>query len=444
MQPSSLRQIDLATLVKLGVLSGMVIASSTILFLNSLNFPACSVCDAVGYGVDAARIQQNGLAVPMASRGLRTYAYPVFLSVVFAGYQWDATWGIFSPRAAIVQTGLYLAACLALFFALLPRNRTFAWCAAIGLMCNPFVLNYVPLRMTESITASIAVLLAACAVSLVGAPRRLLLVLFVGSLLAGLAMMIRPANLSIFVAWCVMSVFVGWRNPGRRLSLAIVATSGLLIPLLPQVAINYFVYGKIGFLPTSGLGEFQTRLGLRYLKYMTVVRPDRSAIPVFYPNPMFSGAETDQAGVWLYLLSPLRGAVTAAGHVFQSVNHDFFFTYNYRNSPWANAPINFLGHVSLFLGGVAVWGFAASSSLRTYRWLPAVVFTAITVIMTLMVNSVAIVETRFGMLVYVAAGPLAVWGAIQLRSSQRRGMTAAATLLYATGATALSFAMLPS
>lgn len=440
MQPSRFRQISLATPLRLGGLALIMIAACALLFWHFVLYPACDICDVVAYGVDAARLQSYDFAVSER----RTYGYPLFLGVVFAGYDWDATWGVFSPRAAIVQTLLYLAACLTLFFAILPRSSTFAWCAAVGLMCNPFVLNYVPLRMTEGVTASIAVLIAACAVSFGGhsSTRRLVAILFAGSLLAGLAMMIRPASLSLFIAWGAAVAIVVWQSPGRRVLACIAATAGMVIPLLPQLAINYFVYQQIGFFPAKDLGGMQRCLGLANFKYQTIVMSDRSVVPVFYRSAVFTSAEIGAHGVWLYLVSPLRGAAIIAGHIFQSVNHDYFFPYVHDRNAWQHAPLNAIGHMVLYLAGYACW-VSARSNQKAFAPVAAAVFALVAVVLTILVNSLVAVETRFGMLIYLAAGPLATWGAVRLWSSPRRGMVAAAGLLFGLSAAALSFAMLP-
>lgn len=430
----------------------VVVASCVALFLHGVNYPPCAGCDSVRYGLDASVVQRHGLAVRMPSNGLRTYGYPVFLSIVFAGYHWDAAWGIFSPRVAIAQTALYLAACLTLFFAVLPVNRTFAWCVASGLMCNPFVLNYVPLRLTEGLTASMAVFLAASAVLLCrsSSTGRFARILFGGSLLAGFAMMVRPANLSLFAAWGVLVVCLLWRNKNDWKVICIAAGAGMLLPLLPQMAINYFFYDTIGFLPTRGLGpstsmsQYQTLLGLKNLKYATVVLPDRSAVKVFYPNPMFRDQDIAQYGIWIYVHQPLRGAATALAHLFQSVNHDYFFTYIHNRNAWLGAPINFVGHVTIFAAGTAAVGWTVAAT-RERRVDCAAIFTLMVVVVTVLTNSVAIVETRFGMLIYLVAGPLAIWGMVTLRTAPNlyRVTLIAACLVYGLGATALSFAMLP-
>ena len=75
----------------------------------------------------------------------------------------------------------------------------------------------------------------------------------------------------------------------------------------------------------------------------------------------------------------------------------------------------------------------------------AAIFTLMVVVVTVLTNSVAIVETRFGMLIYLVAGPLAIWGMVTLRTAPNlyRVTLIAACLVYGLGATALSFAMLP-
>jgi len=418
-----------------------------LLFWHSVAYPTGG--DALVYGQDAAHLQTNSFTREMPSGGLRTYGYAWFLSIVFAGYEWDRAFGLFSPRTAIAQTALYLAASLWLFSVILPRSRTFAWCAIVGLLCNPFVLNYVPLRLTEGITASIAIALAACLVSLSrpSSSNRLAVVLLVGSLLAGFALMVRPANLSLFGAWVVAVAVLARRHKDYRATICIIGLIGLLLPLLPQLAINCGFHDKLSVFPPRDLGQFQTNLGLRNFKYMAVFTPD-AAVPlhrVFYPSELFSSTEVAQGGTSLYLTSPIKGAILALGHVYQSINHDFFFTYNYHPNPWSNAPMNLFGHVILFFAGYAGWGLAiAGARQRACFPNPAIIFTIVAVTLTAMVNSVAMVETRFGMLIYLTAGPLAARSVAGLRSSQHRGLIIAAALLYGVAATVLSFAMLPN
>ena len=132
--------------------------------------------------------------------------------------------------------------------------------------------------------------------------------------LLDLPTMVRPANLSLFAAWVFSSLaFSPWRNKNDWKVICIAAGAGMLLPLLPQMAINYFFYDTIGFLPTRGLGpstsmsQYQTLLGLENLKYATVVLPDRSAVKVFYPNPMFRDQDIAQMG-YGYMCTSLSAA----------------------------------------------------------------------------------------------------------------------------------------
>ena len=141
----------------------------------------------------------------------------------------------------------------------------------------------------------------------------------------------------------------------------------------------------------------------------------------------------------LYLSKPLLGLATALSHIFQSLNHDYFFTYIHNRNPWFSVPINFLGHTTLFAAAIT-----AVRLTRQRQITPATVFALIVVFITISINSVSVPEPRFGMLVYLVAGPAAIWGMITLQSAMSRASAILASTLYGTGATALSLAMIPA
>src|SRR5262245_54197476 len=141
------------------VLCAVAIAFSVGFHWRDMNYPACSDCDAIAYGHHAFAVQKNGI-LKMSSPG-RTYGYPLFLSMVLSADTLELPMrGYFTLNVAVVQILLYLLACLTLFFVLRPVSEKGAWCSMIGLLCNPFILNYVPLRLTEGLTVTLAVALA--------------------------------------------------------------------------------------------------------------------------------------------------------------------------------------------------------------------------------------------------------------------------------------------
>jgi hypothetical protein len=174
--------------------------------------------------------------------------------------------------------------------------------------------------------------------------------------------------------------------------------------MLPQIAHNVASRGKFTPLPAADLSGLQLKAGRTILKYHTDASKKKG---LRYPNPF----SDDGLG---------GRAATFALHVFHSVNHDYFFTYIYDLDQWRGVPINALNHAVLVLGALG----AATSLRRRYRVAPLSItlsdtgwiFVATAIAATFALNSVVAVETRFGLLIYAAAGPMAAWSIAEARS----------------------------
>jgi hypothetical protein len=403
----------------LALLGAAAITALAALHWHDLHYPACAGCDASYYGFLALDIKRVGLFGRWAGSDMRTYGYPFFISLVSSEHDLTLPMaGYFTPNVAIAQSALYIASCLALFFVVFPTSRQLAWCCAGGLLCNPFVLNYVPLRLTEGLNASILISLTAivCALSLrVRGLFQLCALLLAGSLLAGFALVLRPANLAVLGAWLIFVAFRLFRAREHRAVLAVCAVVGLAIPLLPQIYLNAVYNGLFTPLPAYASGAEQLMLGLFSVKYETNAT-GVGPLQLFYGNPFIDRREALELGWEIYVWRPQQGIPTLLAHIFNSVNHSYFFTYLHDFNPWYYAPMNAVNHLMLFAAAGAAVSFALSRRQQAMKGLPVSIadglwlFLVLGFLLSCGVNSLTQPETRFGLAVFCLSGPLAAWG----------------------------------
>lgn len=397
----------------------------------------------------ALGIKRVGLFGPWPFSEVRTYGYPLFVSLVSSEYDLPD----FTPNVAIVQSALYIAACLALFFVVYPTSRPMAWCCAVGLLCNPFVLNYVPLRLTEGLNASVLVALTGVASALSLRERGLLqqcALIVTGSMITGFALALRPANGVLLGAWLGFLVFRVSQAGKPRMILSICAVVGLIIPVLPQILLNAY-HGIPTPFPIIGLGN-QDKQGLVSLKMET----NASAIgpcQLFYRNPFvdLDPREAYNIGWRAYVWMPQHGIPTMFAHIFNSLNHSYFFTYLHDlRLPWYYIPMNAANHLMLFAAaGSTIW-FLLSRRLQTINGTSVstadgvLLFLLMGFVLTCGVNSVVQSETRFGLAVFCLSGPLAAWGIYKwsFANSKIKILTFVLCLLYVVSAKLVSDWML--
>jgi hypothetical protein len=306
----------------------------------------------------------------------------------------------------------------------------------------------VPLRLTEGLNASILVALTAvvCALSLRarGYIQSCVLIL-AGGIIAGFALVLRPAN-SVFVgAWIGFLLLYIWRSRRQRTGLTICSIASLAIPLFPQILINTVYHDAFSPFPVTDLGSAQVRWGTFAIKYETNLS-GVGPLQLFYRNPFMDQGEASGLDWQLYLWRPHQGIPTLLAHIFNSVNHGYLFTYLYDLQPWYYFPMHTVNHLILFAAAGSVVSFVRSRWQRPVNLLSGpetdglFVFLLLGFVLTCAVNSVSLPETRFGLAVFCLSGPLAVWGIFKwlLASSISKIMILASCLLYIAGAKLLS------
>jgi hypothetical protein len=387
------------------------------------------------------------LALGMRARGLfglfsaldpaRTYGYVWFLyfcSLLFGTGREALVWG-----AGILQAALYAAAVLSLAATIAHRSRPLAHATRIGLLFNPILMALVMDTMSESLTLIVAIVLLTvllrCATAPTFARKRPWLI--GGAAIASFALMIRPANLSLLAAWNVAVLPIlfdataksTWRNL-RSYAVIVVAVSALV--WAPQLVISARQFGHASIYPAS-LGDFQITMGLKLVKYATKVGADHVAAGLPYPNPWLTELPATPSWRW-YFSDPVKGALTAASHVFNALNYDHPFVYIYDASlPWS-IPLAFICWMiyALAVADAAI-GLGRWRDLRfaVPEFAPGALFLTTMTAATLATVSISAVESRFSTLIFAIAGVLACHCALRINglSGPQRSRIAVAAVV---------------
>lgn len=364
--------------------------------------------DSFDYQIYAMRAQRHGLFTDMGT--LRTYAYPLFLSWLVPLTGRDPL--LLSVAAGVVQWILYASGCLALMGCLPSRERTWRAAVGLGLLLNPWLLAQVTDTLTESLLIGLWVWIAALTWRSVGAvhARAFAAYAAVASLLVALSVVVRPGSLPVAAGWAAAMLAslavrpAPWRERLTRLALLVlVAAVGCAAAWGPQLAYNLKVSGRLAFPAVCKLGDLQMAWGMFLWKYDTVLLPDGTFGPSYFPNPLLTIAPAlNPAWKW-YAQHPFAGVVTVAAHLFNSLNvSDLFTTVDVKQS-WPRWPLRAMYWVLFLLaarqmaiGARQLWG---SRSLRAVGTAPGalVLFALFGVLGTSLVNSVAAVEVRFAL-----------------------------------------------
>jgi len=364
-------------------------------YLYLRGHPGC--CDAVSYAELAAAYQAEGLLTKHFMSGIRTYAYPLFLASIQSRETLAGELsGLHDVRVPIFQFLIFSGAAFTLIKALTELGAGAVFAATFGIFGNIFVLVFISHRLGEALSIACLFAVTACIVR----DRAWSLVL--AAFIAGLAIMIRPANFPIALGLCAVFLFrLAMVRDWRTVALAAFA---LALPVVPQVWINWNVHDIFTLWPAVSLGNQQIVWGVENAKYATNL--SGGPAPMFYPNPFFAqGAHS--------ILFYVAGVGTATLHIFNSVTVDYLFPYVHDLRPWYAVPMLIANHGLVFL--------AAATALRLLRGRAVKValglqdqwwiFLLIFVCATCGLNAIVAVESRFGLPVLAVLGPLAVYGA---------------------------------
>jgi len=404
---------------------------------HEILFP--SAYDATQYADMARQIAGRGLFSKVEGSEMRTYGYPWSASLVLRASA--ATAVPFVVLLFAAQFAGYAAAAASLRRALAPASTLAARIAFCGLLVNVYVLIYTPESLTESLSLTLLVLTAALWVVQWRSGLAAWAVL-AGSLIAGFAFVVRPANLFVVAAWCFGLVLLGYRqrpSAARTAALAAVAVVGLAAPVAPQIAINATYHGSATPLPTADIGVFQQGAGIRLLKYATGLPPVPQA-PVGYRNPMLAGTVlNDTAPLAWYAEYPLRGVATTLLHTFNLTDQDLLFTYSRDLRPWYRIPLGIVNHAAVALGVVGLW-LAGRRVRRDRHARDAFVALLVLLVANWAMYAWTAVEMRFGATLLLVLFPFAGYAMIDVarRGARLRRAVALGTGVYVVLALTLS------
>lgn len=376
-------------------------------FLHQRWFPS-TLYDAGQYTRMARDIAQHGPFAHFSASALRTYGYPILLSLVY--FTADLLGVGFRDLLFVPQSVLYFAACFVVRAGLAQVSAVAARVTFCGLVTNGFVLIYLPEPLTESLSVSLLLLAAGCWL-LARHHERPAWFLIVGTAVAGFSLMVRPANMFLAAAWmagaCVIALRRRETRRGQLLLVALVA-GGLALPMLPQLAYNVLRFGRWTPLVAQNLGTMQMVWGIRDIKYATAMPPSPEA-QVHYLNPWAAGTEIDEAAPWRwYLDHPRRGALTLAVHTFNLVDQDLLFTYSRDLDPWYRVPVGVINHAIVAAG---LLGIVILTRRLIVSGTPAARDALGLLLFTLGANWAmhvwTAVEMRFGVVLLLALLPLA-------------------------------------
>ncbi len=356
--------------------------------------------DASSYLSMGQEMQAQGVMQRYSLSSVRTIAYPAFISLALK----NPLPLKLTTKIVVLQTLLYWATATLLLILsghVLPDQRS-RRLLALGLFLNPLAALYCAEILTEGLSLSA---LLGCATILLAldhyGQRQRIPLLFSLGMLAGVALIIRPANLAL-VAASLVAVATPSLLGGAALRRRAAAVVGGLLPVVvgiyvaisPQLASNWKHFNKMTPFPTMELGKFQIQSGILMLRYATFVNP---VAQVRYDNP-FAKAHplkpTD--GIDWYGNNPGAGLMSIAGHAFATVAQDPLYTYTTDMKPWYRIPVLALNAFAVIAG--LAWLLGA---FWKHRWLalqnPFACFLLAVVAATLTIGAFSAAESRFGL-----------------------------------------------
>ena len=312
-----------------------------------------------------------------------------------------------------MQLSIFLAACafVAARLARLYRSEQVGvWAFALG-AANPVLLLHTGEVLSDLLSAVLVQLAVALCWKLPDGSGRggTTGSAFLSFLCAGAAVAVRPANAVVAAALAAVWLIriLRWRERPIAVALAVTAAAaGLILPLIPQLLINWFVFGQVNPLIVKSLYRMQAQWGMGALKYGTVVISGHSPFLV-YVNPLYRG---DPSPWSFFLHHPLDYAATLALHGFAMVDYDHPFTFITRFQVWYRWPLALI-NFSLLLLALAGCVVAAARLVRSRR-IDEIAFALWSTILVggayLAVYLPVEVENRFGLTLEALMTPLLV------------------------------------
>jgi hypothetical protein len=382
--------------------------------------------------------------------GLRGYPLPLVL------FLWRGIVGVFTGDAAFMVMLLYSLLFAAIGALLAPRFAEISWPrqrwglarrVLLGIVLVVFwggFLNY-PLSDFPALAAALAALI------LVAKPRSRAGMLAAG-LVAGLALIARPAYLLLIPCLVGLAIWDWWEHRSdaegvdrrRRALCLVLLLLGTAAALIPQALIHHHESGDYSPLPGgSDLASTQYTQGLKLQRLDGYVGDDRGT-SLEYRDPGGAGIVRGLpgrkvSGTGQYLEIALEHPLTIAGvffrHLVNGLDQRYTTPYVEQLEPSPTRRLlRFAGFLIVFLALLRVAWPTARRRLGPARWRypAALLLVALTSLPTAM-------ETRFLLPIYVLAATLALapgWPnplgskAAGIRRFRTAAVIAAAALLY--------------
>ena len=350
------------------------LAIASVFFLDASAHPVCH--DARAYWRIAGVYAEDGILAAHHAANMRTWAYPALLMLVLRLSEALALEA--GPVLFVLQFIAHLGSCALLAARVFVACRRPALLLFALLACNPFVLPYAGVSLTDGAALACFNVWLAAVVSGARPGRYRWAWIALAGAMAGAACAIRPAYVYLLLLTPLVAL-AGRRGVREGLAAVVLALVMPFLALGPQVAINHLHFDRATPLPVGNLGAGQVVWGITNLKYGTSPVPDDDP-RMFYPNPLASGTGEVEGLGW-YLRHPARGAGTLALKLVGAFDFDFLPAYVWNREPPLQWLFRLLSLGLLVAGLSGMWLYARSTPSAQAawlgpRWMPAVVFAA--------------------------------------------------------------------
>jgi hypothetical protein len=300
----------------------------------------------------------------------------------------------------------------------------------IGLLLNPFVLALMTDALSDGLSFLLVVLLvdlALCADRTLKNIRQTVFFLTAGTATAAYAVMVRPANLVVLVAWCAACALTiankpEWQGQRRGVASTFVLCSALVVCVVfgPQFYYNITIWREFSFLPVCRLGDLQVHFGILAWKYDSYVI-NNAVSSLFYVNPLVNSATTQSPTLYWYTQYPLRGVATAIAHMFVSFSVTNLFTYVYTLQSWYTSFLVFTYWLITVLGTIHGYNYLRTTVLRgkicaNTAYLISTILVFLTFAGTAAMNSISAVEIRYNVFPIAVLSVLGVYWILERRA----------------------------